>query len=123
MVNRVLPTATFRRQAKRFVKKYRSLKSEIAILIQNLHREPQKGTPLGSDAYKIRLAVKSKQRGKSGGMRVITYVEAIVVEDQTSNDVYLLTIFDKSETASISDSEIQEMIKAIQEANSEGDKE
>jgi len=30
------------------------------------------GTPLGNDVYKIRLAIASKNKGKSGGARVIS---------------------------------------------------
>jgi len=34
--------------------------------------KPDSGTSLGHDTYKIRLTVKSKGKGKSGGARVIT---------------------------------------------------
>ena len=39
-----------------------------------LSEDPQLGTALGKSCYKIRLAVRSKGGGKSGGLRVITYV-------------------------------------------------
>jgi hypothetical protein len=44
---------------------------------------------LGNNFYKIRLAVSSKGKGKSGGARVITYVKLI------RESVYLSTIYDK----------------------------
>ena len=50
----------FKKEAKRLVKKYRSLKSEIAALVDELETDPTKGTPLGNDIYKIRLAFASK---------------------------------------------------------------
>ncbi len=50
----------FKKEAKRLVKKYRSLKSEIAALVDELETDPTKGTPLGNDIYKIRLAIASK---------------------------------------------------------------
>jgi hypothetical protein len=56
-----------------------------------LENEPHTGTPLGNDCYKIRLSIESKQKGKAGGARIITYV---YVEKTT---VYLLTLYDKSE--------------------------
>ena len=65
------------------------------------------GTPLGNHRYKIRLAVKSKGKGKSGGMRVITYV---VVQNEK---VYLTDIYDKSEQANVTDKELGELIKEI----------
>ena len=63
------------------------------------------GTPLGHDVFKIRLAVKSKGKGKSGGARVISYVR---IDQQT---VMLLSIYNKGDKDSISDQEIQELLK------------
>jgi hypothetical protein len=48
-----------------------------------------------------------KNKGKSGGARVITYV---VVDDTV---VFLLTIYDKSEPDNISDIELKAMIKNL----------
>lgn len=62
---------------------------------------------LGQGAYKVRIAVKSKGKGKSGGLRVVTY---LITEEQ---EIYLLTIYDKSETESVDDKMLKEMIKEI----------
>ncbi len=86
----------FKKEAKRLIKKFRSLKQELEVLAQLLENEPNTGTPLGNDCYKIRLSIESKQKGKSGGARLITYV---YVEKTT---VYLLTLYDKGEHADIS---------------------
>lgn len=103
----VRTTSVFERQAKRLVKKYPSLKKEIHELIRGLKEEPEKGTPLGHNCYKIRLSVASKGKGKSGGTRVITH--AIFKGDT----VFLLSIYDKSELENITDKEIQELIKLL----------
>ncbi len=62
----------FERQAKKLSKKYPSLKSELLDLVQKLKKNPDQGTAIGNCCYKIRLAIKSKGKGKSGGARVIT---------------------------------------------------
>jgi len=104
----VIATPRFRRDIKRLVKKYPSLKNEYARLIGDLAKDPQfLGTSLGNNCYKIRLAIASKGKGKSGGARVITH---IVIED---NHVFLLTIYDKSEKENISDKELQELLEQI----------
>lgn len=72
-----------------------------------LEENPLLGIPLGDNTFKIRLAVASKGKGKSGGMRVITYV---VVKNEK---VYLADIYDKSEQANITDKELEELIKEI----------
>jgi hypothetical protein len=99
--------SVFERQAKRLMKKFPSLKKEIQALIAELKEEPTKGTSIGHDCYKIRLAIASKGKGKSGGARVITH---LVYKDDT---VYLLSIFDKSDMENLSDKEILELIKLI----------
>ena len=69
----VLPD--FKRDSKRLIKKYPSLSGEIHELIRDLENNPAQGAALGSDCYKIRLAISSKGKGKSGGARVITCVK------------------------------------------------
>lgn len=101
--------SVFERQAKRLTKKYPSLKGELLALIQELKEHPDHGTSLGDNCFKIRLAIKSKKKGKSGGGRVVTCVK---VENES---VFLLTIFDKSEQATISDKELKELLKLIAE--------
>ena len=70
---------------------------------------PNLGTPLGSDCYKIRLAIKSKAKGKSSGARVITHLVVNIEAEQ----IYLLSIYDKSEFAIISDKDLKRMIKNL----------
>ena len=50
----------FERQAKRLSKKYISLKSDLKLLVNQLKENPEIGTPLGNNCFKIRLAVTSK---------------------------------------------------------------
>ena len=113
---RIITTENFRREAKKLIKKYRSLKGELSGLAEELVEDPRKGVHIGKDVYKIRLAVKSKGRGKSGGLRIITFVQ-FVIEDLNSEelDVYLLSIYDKSDFANISDNLLKHLIKEIQE--------
>lgn len=61
---------------------------------------------------KIRMAVKSKGKGKSGGMRVITFN---VIIDRTDTEITLLSMYDKSEKESISDKEIKMLLESIEQ--------
>ena len=71
---KVILSHNFKREAKPLLKKYASLRQELGTLIQELSEQPTKGIRLTSNCYKIRLAVKSKGKGKSGGLRIITTV-------------------------------------------------
>ena len=104
----VIPIDKFKKEAKRLIKKYPSLKHELFQLNQALIANPTIGTSLGNNAYKIRIAIKSKSAGKSGGARVITY---IVTENK---EIYLLTIYDKAEFETIDDKTLRRIINTIQ---------
>jgi mRNA-degrading endonuclease RelE of RelBE toxin-antitoxin system len=103
----VIPTPTFKSQAKKLTKKFPSLKRELSELNATLSQTPATGTALGNNIFKIRLAVKSKGKGKSGGMRIITFMI------DKNKEIYLLTIYDKSEIASINDRGIKFIIRQI----------
>jgi mRNA-degrading endonuclease RelE of RelBE toxin-antitoxin system len=103
----VIPTGRFKKEAKRLVRKYPSIKQELSDLSAELEKDPEIGTALGNETYKIRIAIRSKGKGKSGGARVITYV---VTENK---EVYLLTIYDKSELDNIDDKTIKAIIKSL----------
>ena len=103
----VLTTSDFKRDSKRLIKKYKSLKSEIFDLIISLEEDPTQGISLSNNCYKIRTAIKSKGKGKSGGARIITCVKVL------DNIVYLLTIYNKSERENISDKELLKLIQGL----------
>lgn len=109
----VVVAPSFVAAARKLLKRYPSLKLELATLQQQLTVNPHLGTPLGKDAFKIRVPIKSKGRGKSGGARVITYVETIVQASTAAHTVNLIYIYDKSDTANISDKELRELLKQI----------
>lgn len=103
----VIPISNFKREAKRLIKKFPSLKQELLHLEDTLQNNPTLGTKLAKNCYKIRLAIASKNKGKSGGARVITHVH---VEGST---VFLLSIYDKSEREDIDDNEINDLLKGL----------
>lgn len=118
MKTEVRITKSFKKAVKPLLKKYASLLGELAALESELLKNPRTGTPLGSDAYKIRLKIKSKGKGKSGGARVISYLEneiiKIVEVREELTIVNLITIYDKAESETISDAELRELIKSIE---------
>lgn len=103
----VIATSNFRKKAKRLIKKYHSLKGELNELAAQLIEKPESGTPIGNSCYKIRLAIKSKSKGKSGGARVITNYRI------ENNIIYLLSIYDKSELDTISDNDVKRLLRDL----------
>lgn len=97
----------FDKQAKKLTKRHKSFKQDLNAFIKSLETNPTQGIKLTENTYKIRLIIKSKGKGKSGGARVITHIKVI------EETVYLLSIYDKSSTDSISDDAIIELLKDI----------
>ena len=84
----IIALHNFRKEAKRLIKKYHSLKEEL----------------------------KSKGKGKSGGLRVITHIEIeFEVDSRKATKVYLLSIYDKSEYENISDNFLASLLKEASE--------
>lgn len=100
---------SFVKDAKRLSKKYRTLCEDIAVLKKELLQNPNMGIPLGKHISKIRLAIRAKGKGKSGGGRVIAYHEVFVSIKQ--HTIYLIALYDKSESDAISDKQIVELLK------------
>jgi len=95
----------FKKEAKRLSKKYLSLKSELAALFSELEENPTLGTPLGNNIYKIRLAIASKGKGKSGGARILSFIKV------TETTVLLFSIYSKGDVDSLTDKQIKELIE------------
>ena len=94
----------FKRQLKKLAKKYRSIVDDYEFFLTDLEENPFQGSNLGKGVKKVRMAIASKGKGKSGGARVITY-NIQQVDDTIQID--LLTIYDKSEISNISDTFIE----------------
>lgn len=98
-------SSNFKKEVKKLTKKYPSLKLELDLLFTELEDNPILGIPVGKHVYKIRLAIASKNKGKSGGARVMSFVKV------TKTTVLLFSIYDKAEKDTLSDQEIAELIK------------
>jgi len=97
----------FDKEFKRLCKKHKSAKEDVITFVADLKNNPIQGTPLGNDCYKIRIAIASKRKGKSGGARLITRVRVV------NETIYLLSIYDKSEQESISDRDLEAVLKSL----------
>jgi len=104
---KVVTSPTFEKQAEQLARKYHSLKADLEVLISQLEENPKMGSPLGRNCYKVRLAIKSKGRGKSTGGRIITHVHVI------KELVRLLMIYDKSEKGSLTDDEFEKLTAGL----------
>ena len=104
---RIIPTRQFAKDLKELGKKYPSISKDLRLLQEELLINPTKGIPLKGNRYKIKLKITSKGKGKSGGARVVTYLKI------TKEEIWLLTMYDKSEIENVSDEFLDDLVKSI----------
>ena len=103
----VITIPPFDKQLKRLSRKYPSIKKDLTRIGMELSENPFMGTPLGNNCFKIRINISSKSKGKSGGGRIITHIYTF------KSIVFLLSIYDKSEKADLTDKELMELLKQL----------
>ena len=101
-------TPYFLKQAKTLKKKYSSLDKDLDEIKESLQINPFQGDSLGKNCYKVRFAIESKGKGKSGGARLIMLVK--IVQEK----IIFLSVYDKSEKDTITDKEIINLLNEIE---------
>ena len=107
MSYKIYAANSFEKELKNLAKKHHSIREDVKTLSDSLKENPIQGKPLGKDCYKVRMAISAKGKGKSGGARIITCVKIV------NANVYLLSIYDKSEKENISDNDLDVLLKYV----------
>lgn len=97
---KIVSLDSFKRDAKKLLKKYKQLPKDLKNLQEELLSNPKAGIELSNNCFKIRLANSSTPTGKSGGFRIIYYYL------DKENNIYLLSIYSKTELENISHEKI-----------------
>jgi mRNA-degrading endonuclease RelE of RelBE toxin-antitoxin system len=103
-------TARFKKDLKRLHKKYRRVSDDVADLLQQLESGETPGDQIPGvkyTVYKVRLKSSDLTKGKSGGFRVIYYV-------QTAERIFLITMYVKSEQSDVSPVQIKQVIEELE---------
>ncbi len=102
---KIINLSNFTKNIKKLYKKYKNLPKDLKILNNILLDNPKAGIYLGSNCYKIRLEKSSISTRKSKDFRIIYYYL-----DKKQN-IYLMTIYSKSDILNIDDKKILEILK------------
>ncbi|MDE5808566.1 MAG: type II toxin-antitoxin system RelE/ParE family toxin [Muribaculaceae bacterium] len=103
-------TPEFLKAAKTLSKRYRSFKDDVKALCEEITKKPDLGDDLGNGVRKLRMAIKSKGKGKRGGARVISFMVAMDIDKDTNSKVTLLYVYDKSDMENVSENKIRQII-------------
>ena len=105
---RVRTSEDFRAAFKRLKKRHKSLQQDFERLLASLLQNPMQGVELDGGTRKVRLAITSKGRGKSGGARVIIRVRIV------ADELQLLYIYDKADFENVSDTFLRDVMKRME---------
>lgn len=96
---RVITTDAFDKEIKKLHKKYRRISEDVDnavyVIANDINAGEELKTGLERNPRKLRITIKDKGKGKSGGGRIIYYVDLCVYE--YGHRLYLMHIYDKSE--------------------------
>lgn len=102
---RVKETETFSKCIKKLHKRFKNIQKDCDKFVNRLAIIDDLGISLGNGIYKVRIATSDKKSGKSAGYRLISYLKL------TDGEIYLMYIYDKSDTDSISEKQIDDLFQ------------
>ncbi|NOQ30450.1 MAG: hypothetical protein GQ570_04925 [Helicobacteraceae bacterium] len=94
----------FEKDVKKLKKPFPKIKNDLVKLINELSSNPELGTNLGENIFKVRVPNSSIPTGKSGGFRIITYYKK-------DDILYLVTIYSKTEQDNILTDKLRQIVK------------
>jgi hypothetical protein len=98
----------FRASYKLLKKRHKSLEADFERLLASLLENPIQGVELAGGVRKVRMAITSKGRGKSGGARVIIRVRIV------ADELQLLYIYDKADMENVSETFLRDVMKRME---------
>ncbi len=103
-------TRSFKRSIKQLKKRFRRVKGDIRLAIRVLLQSPNLGAviPGSSGIRKLRIKNSDLSKGKSGGYRLLYWVE-----NQPGPKIYLLLLYAKSDREDVTRQELQQLLDKL----------
>ncbi len=98
----------FAKEAKRLAKKYPSFKQDYKDFLLSIKNNPLQGDEITKNIRKIRMAIKAKGKGKSGGARVITFN---IITDIKNGHVVFLLLYDKEDASTVKVNVVKQLVR------------
>jgi len=100
----IIEQRLYLKSIKKLSKKFKNISKDVNVFLDNIKTIDDLGVELKSNVYKVRIANSNKNRGKSSGYRLISYLKIV------DNDLHLLYIYDKSLIENLTEKEIDNII-------------
>ena len=100
-------TTEFSRGAKVLKKRYKSFMDDLEDFKDSIMKNPFQGAELVPGIRKVRMTIESKEKGKSGGARVITLTYYV---SEAEGKIHFLIIYDKSDADTVDVKVVQKFV-------------
>ena len=100
----VVEQELYKKALKKLSKTYKNIDSDIKKFLKSINTKEDLGIELKSNLFKARVANSNKNKGKSAGYRLISYLAVL------ENELHLLYIYDKSKLTNVTEKEVDELI-------------
>ena len=100
----IVEKTLYKKSYKKLSKQYKNIQDDVDNFINSIQSKDNLGIELKSNIFKVRIKNSDKNRGKSAGYRLISYL-AIV-----KNELQLLYIYDKSKIENLTEDEIDKLV-------------
>ena len=104
MIDSVKFSDEFNKAFKKLKKRYKSLPNDFLSLLHELKENPIQGVALKNGMRKVRISFTSKNRGKSGGGRVIIRLNV------SETCLSFLYIYDKQDMSNVAETFLDQLI-------------
>ncbi len=101
---KVVEQFLYQKSLKKLSKTYKNIYNDVDEFLNSINTKKDLGIELKSNIFKARIANSDKNRGKSAGYRLITYLAII------DNELHLLYIYDKGKLENLTEKEIDNII-------------
>ncbi len=101
---RIVEKTLYKKAYKKLSKEYKNIQDDIDDFINSISSKDDLGIELKSNIFKVRIKNRNKNKGKSAGYRLISYLALV------ENELQLLYIYDKSKIENLKEDEIDNLI-------------
>ncbi len=102
----VVEKTLYKKSYKKLSKQYKNIGNDVDNFIDSINSRDDLGIELKSNIFKVRIKNSDKNKGKSAGYRLISYLALV------DNQLHLLYIYDKSKIENLTENEIDKLVTA-----------
>jgi mRNA-degrading endonuclease RelE of RelBE toxin-antitoxin system len=100
----IIEQPLYQKAFKKLSKQYKNINQDVDDFLDSIASKKDLGIELKSNIFKVRIKNSDKNKGKSAGYRLISYLAII------ENKLHLLYIYDKSKLITLTEKEIDNLI-------------